>query len=266
MKKFLAVCGFKNTGKTQLISHLLKELQKEQIKVGILKSSSSKELLTEKPDSDTFKYKQTSPFSKIALFQGEVDFNLWKSKELNEDIPVLTFYYSGESHWKKENWEKHWFNFFLSLFWDCELVICEGFKNFSLFPKIWLTQAENFEEIKKECEEIKKKVKNLVGFYVKAFLSDAEKVFLIEHNPAYNFFFEREKLLEFVKNSFLQQQEVLLFVNGQKIPMKEFVQDILKSTVTGFVKSLKNVPRDEKEIKSIEIKIYSSQKNQEIKS
>jgi molybdopterin-guanine dinucleotide biosynthesis adapter protein len=55
---------------------------------------------------------------------------------------------------------------------------------------------------------------------------------------------ESEEIASFIRKRFLKDGEkerdkVSLLVNGNKVPLKGFVQDALAGTVVGFVKSLK---------------------------
>ncbi|MHA2391113.1 MAG: hypothetical protein ACXAEX_04015 [Promethearchaeota archaeon] len=48
--------------------------------------------------------------------------------------------------------------------------------------------------------------------------------------------------------------EAKLFVNEEKIPLKDFMQDMLANVILGYIKSTKGIPEDIKNIK-IEINL-----------
>ena len=101
---------------------------------------------------------------------------------------------------EETNWFKIWFNFFYSFFWDYDLVLCEGFKSFPFFPKIWVIKAEEISLIKEEIEKIKKELKNLVGFFSKEFSSLPQEFLqeLAQKYPSYVFFKNKEEIEDFI--------------------------------------------------------------------
>ena len=46
--------------------------------------------------------------------------------------------------------------------------------------------------------------------------------------------------------------EIVLKVNDEKVPLNDFMEDMLKNLLLGYLKSAKGIP---KEIKSIDVKI-----------
>ncbi|RUM46044.1 MAG: molybdopterin-guanine dinucleotide biosynthesis protein B [Desulfurobacterium sp.] len=118
------------------------------------------------------------------------------------------------------------------LFSDYDIVICEGFKS-SDVPK--------FEVFRRGIQEppLYPELSNVIGV-----ISDTElpnvKNFSIK---------EPEKVADFIEKEFLsKKEEIELFVDGKKIPMKPFVRSALRGVILGFIKSLKGVPEENSKI------------------
>ncbi len=228
MSYFLAISGYRKAGKTILGTYLVNKLTELGYKVGVVKSCHEEKILTDIPQKDTWSYRESGA-SAVALFQKNFFTLYLQPEKLN-----LSSY-------------KDWYSYFLSLFWIYDLVIFEGFKNFGILPKIWIVRDET-EDIK----EIKTSLKNLLGFVVK------NKKMWQKKYPEENFWDwdEKGEILNFVIRFINRNKKrVILRVNGNKIPLKDFVEDILALPVIGFVKALKGIPE---EIFDIEIKINVS--------
>lgn len=203
----------------------METLSKKGLKVGVIKSSHHEEIVTDSPSKDTWLYREKGAFL-TSLFQASF-FTLYF------DQSFLTSYS-----------EKNLLSLWESLFWNCDLVLLEGFKNLDGISKFWCLKEEE------NPKEIKRNLKNLLGFVVKKDLKSWKGLF-----PDERFFSleEGKELLKFIEENFLSQNcEVLLLVNNYKVPLNSFVQSILKSTLEGFLKALKKVPE---KINQIEVKI-----------
>lgn len=228
MSNFLALCGHKNSGKTLLGTFIVNSLSQKGFKVGVIKSSHHEEITTDSPSKDTWLYREKGAFL-TSLFQPNF-FTLYFGK------PYLNFYQ-----------EKDLFTLWESLFWDCDLILIEGFKNLENIPKLWcLKENEN-------PEEIKKNLKNLLGFVVKNNSKNFQTLY-----PGEIFFSleKKDQILNFIeKNIISKEKNIFLKINHVKIPLNSFVQNILKSTLEGFLKALKKVPEN---IVQVEIKVKNS--------
>ncbi len=224
MPFFLAICGHKNSGKTLLGSFIVENLTKKGLKVGVIKSFHHEEIVTDFPSKDTWLYREKGAFL-TSLFQ----------------TSLFTCYF-GKSFFSSYQ-ERDLFTFWESIFWDCDLVLLEGFKNLDSVLKLWcLKEGES-------PEEIKKNLKNLLGFVVISNSEHWKKLFPQENILS----LERGKeILNLVEKFLSKEPEVLLKVNEYKIPLNPFVQSVLKSTLEGFLKALKKVPE---KIEKLEIKI-----------
>lgn len=226
MPAFLAICGHKNSGKTIVGSFIVENFSKKGLKIGVIKSSHHENIVTDFPSKDTWIYREKGAFI-TSLFQPNF-FTLYFGKSF------LTSYQ-----------EKDLLSLWETLFWDCNLVLLEGFKNLEAVPKLWCLKDDE------KIEEVKRNLKNLLGFVIKSNIENWQKLF-----PQEKFFSleEGKKLLTFLeeKLSISNKNEILLKVNSRKIFLNSFVQSLLKSTLEGFVKALKNIPE---KITNIEVKI-----------
>lgn len=128
--------------------------------------------------------------------------------------------------------------FIFESFFTCDLVLVEGFKEDKDLNKILVIGSP---------EDLKDfDVSSMIGIY-----SD-EKYELNLDKPYFSSEDLRE-LWEFIKN--LPGSELLLYVNGESVPLNPFVQEMLFSMILGMVKPLK-LPQ--KEVRTIEIKWKSS--------
>ncbi|QER42219.1 molybdopterin-guanine dinucleotide biosynthesis protein B [Thermodesulfobacterium sp. TA1] len=226
MPCFLAISGYSGSGKTTFGSFLVKKLSESGYKVGVVKSCKESEIFTDLPNKDTWVYREQGA-SGVVLFQENL-FTLYLDPPKNN----LTS-------------PKDWHGYFLSIFWEYDLVLFEGFKKVDFLSKLWVIKDKD-----EDLRSVKKEIKNLLGFVVKENVEWWKKSF-----PEETFFSleKEEEILNFLKGFIEQKKEkVMLRVNGKKVPLKDFVKDILAYPVLGFVKALKGVPE---EILEIEVKI-----------
>lgn len=231
MPLLLSISGYHNAGKTTLSLSLCEILKKRGYKIAVIKSSKEKDILTDIPEKDTWLYREAG-IPMVGFFQENI-FTLYLNPE-NLNLFSL----------------KDWYVHFLSLFWNFNLVILEGFKGFDMVYKIWVVKDD-----REDLRAVKSEVRNLLGFVVKNELKrwkslyPEEKFFLFE---------EKEKIADFIEELIkTYEPRVLLRVNEKKIPLKNFVEDILIYPLMGFIKALKGVPE---KIENIEIKIKLNKK------
>jgi molybdopterin-guanine dinucleotide biosynthesis protein B len=200
----LSLCGHHNSGKTTLGTFLVQELIKDGYKVGVVKSTKEEGALTDKPGTDTWRYRRAGAY-KVCLFQKD----------------LVTLYLP--SFCKSQDF----LEYLRYLFYDCDLLLLEGFKYLGGISKIWvLSNGEDPEEIKKNLSMVE----------------------LIVDSS------EKDRTLEYVKKKLevKSKTEVSLWVNEGEITLKPFIQDILKNLILGFLRGLKGVPE---EVYQIEVKI-----------
>ncbi len=216
MVPIVAFVGYHNSGKTTFATKIVKELTKRGYKVAVLKSTKHENTIKDEEGKDTFKYKQAGAKA-VGIVEPEQLILSKKSKKGN--LKKLAF----------------------ELLDDYDVVICEGFKHEDV-PK--------FEVTRKSIQEplLAKELKNVVGV-----ISDYE----VEgfRNFSIN---EPEKVADFIEEFFISKREdefpdeVELFINDKRIPIKHYVKETLKEILFGFVKPLKGV---EYPIENMEIRI-----------
>jgi molybdopterin-guanine dinucleotide biosynthesis protein B len=208
MPFFLSICGNRKSGKTTFILSLAEQILKNGFSVGIVKSSSHKEVLTDTPGKDTWKFRELG-ISYTALLQKN----------------ILTLYVNLSS--LTENEVFHLLN---SIFWKEDVVLVEGLKELDRIKKLWVLKDENPEEVK---------LKNLEGF-----LTDQKEKYQSLY-PDKKFFSLKvpEEVFNWIKQE-IKKEEILLFVNGKRIYLNEFVEKIIKEPLLAVLKVLKGVPED----------------------
>lgn len=240
--KIVGIAGYSKSGKTTLILKLIKEFQKRGKKITVIKHRScdvngygtsinsveehSHELMPETYDKDTHKFSNLG-VSTLLLSNNEAR-SVWKQQFTLEEL--LTHV-------------------------DTDLVIVEGNKRARNYPRIVCTDGrENPENLFVGLE--------LAQYGVKAcntsdvpLVNDVENLCdIIEasgfklpdlncgecgHNTCYEMgksIVKGEKKIEDCTSLY---SDINIWINGEKLPVKKFVQDCLRGTITGFLSSLK---------------------------
>jgi molybdopterin-guanine dinucleotide biosynthesis protein B len=205
MPKFLALSGYHNSGKTTVGTYIVAKLSEKGYKVGVIKSTKETTEETDKPGSDTFKYRKAGA-SQVVLFQRD------RMTIFIEDMP-------------REKDEV--FILFVRLFFDYDLVILEGFKEWRDVPKIWLKRNDE--------EELPEGIENI------QMVAEAK---------------DKDGILSFVEDYLGAQNngDIKIFVNDEDIPLKPHLKLLCQNIMLGILASLKGVPKIE-EVKTIEVLI-----------
>jgi molybdopterin-guanine dinucleotide biosynthesis protein B len=205
MPKFLALSGYHNSGKTTVGTYIVAKLSEKGYKVGVIKSTKETTEETDKPGSDTFKYRKAGA-KQVVLFQRD------RMTLFIEDMP-------------KEKDEV--FTLFERLFFDYDLVILEGFKEWRDIPKIWLKRNDE--------ETLPEGIENI------QMVAEAK---------------DKERILSFVEDYLGVQNngDIKIFVNDEDIPLKPHLKLLCQNILLGILASLKGVPKIE-EVKTIEVLI-----------
>jgi molybdopterin-guanine dinucleotide biosynthesis protein B len=205
MPKFLALSGYHNSGKTTVGTYIVAKLSEKGYKVGVIKSTKETTEETDKPGSDTFKYRKAGA-RQVVLFQRD------RMTLFIEDMP-------------KE--KDKVFSLFERLFFDYDLVILEGFKEWRDVPKIWLKRNDE--------EELPEGIENI------QMVAEAK---------------DKERILSFVEDYLGAQNngDIKIFVNHEDIPLKPHLKLLCQNIMLGILASLKGVPKIE-EVKTIEVLI-----------
>jgi molybdopterin-guanine dinucleotide biosynthesis protein B len=215
MPKVVGIFGYHNSGKTTLGAALLKELQSRGYKVAVIKSTKHRDLLKEKEGSDTYRYLEAGSegVAIVEPAQTVVRFKIDK-EELN----------------LKELANR--------LFWEFDLVLCEGFKRAPI-PKIEVLRKETGQ--KPLFPEVEGVVAVATDYPVEGIKN------LPLNNPKKVADFLEE---EFLKESYREGFEVELFVNGKFVELKPFIRQMLAELLQAFLKPLKGIDPKVKSVKA----------------
>jgi len=215
----ISFIGWHNSGKTTLIRKVVSELKDRGFRVGIIKSTHHKEIISHKPGSDTELYAKDG-ISHIALI-GSNGFIFYGDDDNIKDPLRLAF----------------------SLLSGVDIVICEGFKHCDHLPKIEVLSNKNDNGL------LKDQVSNVI-----ALVGEKDDKDLANSNIAVFGKEDIKELVDFIisyTHPYKDKERLYLFVNGNFIPLKKYVRESFMGVIEGFIKALKGT----KGAKDIEIKI-----------
>ena len=203
MPKVLTFIGYHNSGKTTLMRKVLKELKERGYSIAVIKSTKHELEPFERPGSDTNLYREDG-IENMAVVTPSSCTSI--SPRSGKGLAALA----------------------LSLFPHVDLVLCEGFKSANDVKKIEVARSPISKDLLKDS------VNGVV-----AVVSD------FDVQGIRNFrFHEIGSICDFIEESLqlpslINNDEIYLFVNGRKIPLKRFVRDSFKGTICGYVGSLR---------------------------
>ncbi|MDL1958693.1 MAG: molybdopterin-guanine dinucleotide biosynthesis protein B [Deltaproteobacteria bacterium] len=200
MTPILTFIGWHNSGKTTAIREVVRRLRDSGYKIAVVKSTKHGGLNLDSPGSDSYLYGKDGIESVALVCPDEL---ILFQENTGENLRHLAF----------------------RLFPDADLVIGEGFKHASGIPKIEVTRADISKEPLRESVS---DVRAVVSDYEVSF----DKVFKTS---------QIAELADFIENSFLNDMKdnVCLFVNGHEISLNNFVRNLLKGVILGFINCLK---------------------------
>ncbi|MGC9517614.1 MAG: molybdopterin-guanine dinucleotide biosynthesis protein B [Methanomicrobiales archaeon] len=220
--KIIAIIGTKDTGKTTLVTKIVDKLSQKKYKIGTVKFS---HVNFDLADKDTYKHRKAG--AKIVVGTGKETFILFDhSMDLETIISNIEF---NE---------------------DLDFLVLEGFKS-SEFAKISVSDLKdnytirkvdikklNDEKLDEIIEMVEKRSYGLLqGLNCKKCGFESCKEFALA----------KVKGLAPETNCKSQFKTAMLQINGQRIPLNPFVQNIIAKTVHGMVDSLdKNNERVER--------------------
>lgn len=219
--KVLAVVGTKNTGKTTLVTMIVKELVKRGHRVGTIKHTHHDFDLEGK---DTWKHREAG--AELIVGSGESTFFI-----VNEQLPLEKILkIIGNTR-------------------ELDYVVIEGFK-FSIYPKISTTDAKddftitNIDVFNITPDEIISLV-DLVEKRTYDIIPGADC-----GECGYEDCLEMAKSIISGDSSedvckMRKLREVELYIGDKKIPLNPFVQDFIKKSVIGMISTLKTDETDE---------------------
>jgi molybdopterin-guanine dinucleotide biosynthesis protein B len=212
MSSIVSFIGWHDSGKTTLASGVVSELKKLGYRVAVIKSSNDSGIVFDTPGTDTYKHKEAGADAVMLVAPDQMVL-----QTRNDDLSLRTLAHR--------------------YFPDVDIVVAEGFKRARKIPKI--------EVFRDEDQKLRQEVHGVIA--VATDLEGIAEDYVFKLDEAY-------EIALFIEKRFLTskggQEITALLVNGNKIPIKEYIQESLAGTVYGFVKTLKL----NQEIKEIEIR------------
>ena len=202
--KTVAIVGNSDSGKTRLITALIKELNSRALKCGVLKKA-SEEVELDKEGKDSWQFMAAGAEAATVLTPEKI-FTIEKNKASQTLLDIA-----------------------LERFAEVDLLLVEGGKKESAFKKIWrLQKAADFDR-KNAPEELIAVV--------------ADEPFGVSPGYPVFQAAETAKLADFLMNV-LEPLEPLaeLKVDGRRVPLNPFVQSMLTETIKGQLRALKGLP------------------------
>lgn len=213
MSAIVTFVGWHDSGKTTLASSVVIELKKLGYRVAVIKSSNDTGIEFDTPGTDTYRHKEAGADSVMLVAPDQMVLQTG-----NSDLSLRTLAHR--------------------YFPDTDIVIGEGFKNARKVPKI--------EVFKNTDQKIRDEVHGVIAVATDLEGVAGDYVFRLD---------EAEEIALFIQKRYLigkaKKEVTALLVNGNKVPIKYYIQDALAGMVHGFVQTLKLDP----DIKEIELRI-----------
>jgi len=215
----ISVVGSAKSGKTFFIEKLVSELRRRKYKIGAVKHTSHS-FEIDKPGKDSYRLKECG--SSIGGIFSNDKIMIVKDLEEGEGIVKLVFEY----------------------FYDMDLGLIEGYREYKL-PKILILASD----------EVEKEISNFNRDEIIAVIGTGKI------NTDLNYFgrYEIKRVADFIEKNYIkiykEKEAVDLFVNGDQVILKDYLEKLVGNVIVGIVKSLKG---GEKDIESIEIKYKPS--------
>ena len=213
MSSIVTFIGWHDSGKTTLAVQVVTELKKLGYNVAVIKSSSDAGIQFDTPGTDTFRHREAGADSVMLVAPDQMVF---QTKNSGLSLRTLAHRY----------------------FPDVDIVIGEGFKTAKKIPKV--------EVFRNHDQKLRNEVHGVIAVATDIEGVAGDYVFRLD---------EAREIALFIEKRFLTQkgsrEVTTLLVNGNRVPIKDFIQEALAGTVHGFVKTLKL----NKDIKEIELRI-----------
>jgi len=207
----ISIVGRSNIGKTTFIEKLIKELTEKGYRIGTIKHDVHGFQLDHE-GKDSYRHKASGAVTAVISSPSQVGM----VKDVKEELTINDI-------------ARQYLN-------DVDLILTEGYKR------------ENKQKIEVLRKEISTEPLCTSEDRVLAVIADFDVN--VNNAPVYDF----EKVKEVAD---LLEQKVLfprnkpqieVYIDGKHLPMKDFVQDIVKSTIWGMLSTLRGVPETPKNI------------------
>ncbi len=210
MPPIVTFIGWHDSGKTTLASQVVYHLKQLGYQVAVIKSTKETGIAFDTPGTDTHTHRSAGADSVMLVAPDQM---VIMTDNRSESLTSLA--------------HRH--------FPDVDIVIGEGFKEARHVSKI---------EVFRNTEKL------LRGTVSGVIAVASDEQISGDHIFRLN---EAAEIASFIEKRFLQDagkggDHTILLINGNRIPMKPFVQDALAGTISGFVDSLKLGSKDPKTI------------------
>ena len=211
MPPIVTFIGWHDSGKTTLASQVVHHLKQLGYQVAVIKSTKETGIVFDTPGTDTYTHRKAGADSVMLVAPDQM---IIMTDNRSESLTSLAHRY----------------------FPEVDIVIGEGFKKARRVAKIEVSRNT-------DTEDLRSKVTGVIAVA-------SDKAISGDHIFRLN---EAAEIASFIEKRFLQNaakgaDHTTLLINGNRIPMKPFVQDTLAGTISGFVDSLKLVNKDAKTI------------------
>ncbi|MCS4541719.1 MAG: molybdopterin-guanine dinucleotide biosynthesis protein B [Euryarchaeota archaeon] len=221
MKAFSVVGIERSVGKTSLVEALVKKFISRGYKVGTIKHVTHDPFTIDTSGKDTFRHSQAGAKVVVSVASSETAV-IYKTDQEMDASQVLDF------------------------FQDVDLVVVEGWSSVKL-PRVIIART---------ADEAKKKfLDGAILAITGPIAENASEKSKLKDIPIFDNRSEILKLADLIEDKLVLKEKipktVELKIDGKHIPLVPFVQDFIKSTITGMVSSLKKVEPNAKEIRLI---------------
>ncbi len=203
MPPIVTFIGWHNSGKTTLASQVVSHLKQLGYQVAVIKSTKETEIAFDTPGTDTHTHRKAGADSVMLVAPDQM---VIMTDNKGESLATLA--------------HRH--------FPEVDIVIGEGFKKARRVSKI---------EVFRDSDPASLLRGTVTG--VIAIASDekisGDHIFRLSEAAEIASFIEKR----FLHNAATVADHAILLINGNRVPLKAFVQDTLAGTIHGFVDSLK---------------------------
>ncbi|HID02558.1 MAG TPA: molybdopterin-guanine dinucleotide biosynthesis protein B [Desulfobacterales bacterium] len=222
MPPIVTFIGWHDSGKTTLASKVVHHLKQLGYQVAVIKSTKETGIVFDTPGTDTYTHRSAGADSVMLVAPDQM---VIMTDNRSESLTSLA--------------HRH--------FPEVDIVIGEGFKKARHISKIEVSRNADTEEL------LRGKVTGVIAVA-------SDKSITGDHIFRLN---EAAEIASFIEKRFLQNaakgaDHTTLLIDGNRVPMKTFVQDTLAGTINGFVDSLKLINKD---AKTIDIRITLPENN-----